>query len=55
MLMYQNGHDQAVSLDEWRQVCAEQDKEYEESLLIDRQKDEKAKKKMVMLICFHEM
>lgn len=46
---------QTVGLEEWRQLRAEQDKEYEESLLIDRQKDEEAKKKMVMLICFHEM
>ena len=44
---------QAVSLEEWRQLRALQDKEYEESLLIDRQKDDDAKKKMVMLqICF---
>ena len=46
---------QAVSLEEWRRLRTEQYKEYEESLLIDRQKDEEAKKEMVMQICFHEM
>ena len=35
---------QVVGLQKWRQLRAEQDKEYEESLLIDCLKDEEARK-----------